>query len=317
MKNKKIKIIFAGTPEFSVPTLALIDREGFKIELVLTQPDRKSGRGMNLTSSAVKQKAQELEIPIFQPDNLNTDEVFNKIKDIGADILVVAAYGLIIPRQILDIFIKGSYNVHASLLPKWRGAAPIHRAIEAGDSKTGVTIMSIAPELDTGDMICKKSINLKKEMNTGDLTKMISNLGAELMISLIKDLEDNKIIKGTKQDESMATYANKVNKSEGKAIWSKEKTIEVIRKINAFNPFPGLFCNYKGKVLKIWKASEANFKDRGKPGTLFIDLEEVNLYIGTADGSIKIEEIQLEGKKRMTPKEFIISNNIKGGELLI
>ena len=143
MKNKKLKIVFAGTPEFAVPTLCRLNEEGNQILLVLTQPDRKAGRGMILKSSPVKQKAQELDIPIFQPDKLSNPDVYQVIKDINADVLIVVAYGLIIPIKILDIFTKGAYNVHASLLPAWRGAAPIHRAIEAGDSKIGVTIMSV------------------------------------------------------------------------------------------------------------------------------------------------------------------------------
>ena len=174
MANKKLKIIFAGTPEFSVPTLSTLYKEGYKISLVLTQPDRKAGRGMHLTSSPVKQKAKEYDIPVFQPDNLNNEDAFRRIRDVNADILIVAAYGLIIPSKILNIFIKGSYNVHASLLPAWRGAAPIHRAIEAGDSNIGVTIMSVAPKLDTGDMVRKKSIDLKKELTTGEMTEIIS-----------------------------------------------------------------------------------------------------------------------------------------------
>ena len=189
MANKKLKIIFAGTPEFSVPTLSTLYKEGYKISLVLTQPDRKAGRGMHLKSSPVKQKAKEYDIPVFQPDNLNNEDAFRRIRDVNADILIVAAYGLIIPSKILNIFIKGSYNVHASLLPAWRGAAPIHRAIEAGDSNIGVTIMSVAPKLDTGDMVRKKSIDLKKGLTTGEMTEIISKLGAELMISVVNDIE--------------------------------------------------------------------------------------------------------------------------------
>jgi len=192
MKNKKLKIVFAGTPEFSVPTLCRLNEEGNQILLVLTQPDRKAGRGMILKSSPVKQKAQELDIPIFQPDKLSNPDVYQTIKDINADVLIVVAYGLIIPIKILDIFTKGAYNVHASLLPAWRGAAPIHRAIEAGDSKIGVTIMSVVLELDAGDIVRKEDIDLDKNANTGEITKLISKLGAKLMSIVIKIL---KIIK--------------------------------------------------------------------------------------------------------------------------
>ena len=316
MINKNIKIVFAGTPEFSVPTLSALHEEGYQISLVLTQPDRKSGRGMNLKASPVKKRAQELSIPIYQPNKLSNIEVFKKLVLVDADILVVAAYGLIIPSEILDSFLKGSYNVHASLLPKWRGAAPIHRAIETGNEKIGVTIMSVIPKLDAGEMIRKESINLSKDVNTGEMTKILSKLGAELMVNVINDIDSNKTLKLTKQNEIEATYAHKVEKSEAKVMWNKITSEQIIRKVNAFNPFPGVFCIFRGKVLKIWKVTkEDNIKIK-KSGILCTNLERSNLFIGTVDGVIEVKEIQLEGKRKMTAKEFIIANKINDEELL-
>ena len=316
MINKKIKIVFAGTPEFSVPTLSALHEEGYQISLVLTQPDRKSGRGMNLKASPVKKRAQELSIPIYQPNKLSNIEVFKKLVLVDADILVVAAYGLIIPSEILDSFLKGSYNVHASLLPKWRGAAPIHRAIETGNEKIGVTIMSVIPKLDAGEMIRKESINLSKDANTGEMTKILSKLGADLMVNVINDIDSNKTLKLTKQNEIDATYAHKVKKSEAKVMWNKITSEQIIRKVNAFNPFPGVFCIFRGKVLKIWKVTkEDNIKIK-KSGILCANLERSNLFIGTVDGVIEVKEIQLEGKRKMTAKEFIIANKINDEELL-
>jgi len=316
MINKKIKIVFAGTPEFSVPTLSALHEEGYQISLVLTQPDRKSGRGMNLKASPVKKRAQELSIPIYQPNKLSNIEVFKKLVQVDADVLVVAAYGLIIPSEILDSFLKGSYNVHASLLPKWRGAAPIHRAIETGNAKIGVTIMSVITKLDAGEMIRKESINLSKDANTGEMTKILSKLGADLMVNVINDIDSNKTLKLTKQNEIEATYANKVEKSEAKVMWNRITTEQIIRKVNAFNPFPGVFCIFRGKVLKIWKVTkEDNIKIK-KSGILWTNLERSNLFIGTVDGVIEIKEIQLEGKRKMTAKEFIIANKINDEELL-
>ena len=316
MINKNIKIVFAGTPEFSVPTLSALHEEGYQISLVLTQPDRKSGRGMNLKASPVKKRAQELSIPIYQPNKLSNIEVFKKLVLVGADVLVVAAYGLIIPSEILDSFLKGSYNVHASLLPKWRGAAPIHRAIETGNEKIGVTIMSVIPKLDAGEMIRKESINLSKDVNTGEMTKILSKLGAELMVNVINDIDSNKTLKLTKQNEIDATYAHKVKKSEAKVMWNKITSEQIIRKVNAFNPFPGVFCIFRGKVLKIWKVTkEDNIKIK-KSGILCANLERSNLFIGTVDGVIEVKEIQLEGKRKMTAKEFIIANKINDEELL-
>ena len=316
MINKKIKIVFAGTPEFSVQTLSALHKEGYQIPLVLTQPDRKSGRGMNLNSSPVKKKAQELNIPVYQPNKLSNIEVIKKLIKVDADILVVAAYGLIIPSEILDIFLKGSYNVHASLLPLWRGAAPIHRAIEAGDMKIGVTIMSVIPKLDAGEMIRKESIGLSKDANTGEITKILSKLGADLMVNVINDVDSNKALKLIKQNETEATYANKIAKSEAKVIWKETTSEQVIRKVNAFNPFPGIFCIFRGKVLKIWKATKEDNIKINVSGILSVNLERSNLFIGTVDGAIEVKEIQLEGKRKMTAKEFIIANEIHDDELL-
>ena len=316
MVNKKLKIIFAGTPEFSIPTLSALHKEKYQILLVLTQPDSKSGRGMRLKSSPVKQKAEEYDIPVFQPNSLNNEDAFKRIKDIDADILIVAAYGLIIPSKVLNIFAKGSYNVHASLLPAWRGAAPIHRAIEAGDPKIGVTIMSVAPKLDTGDMVKKKSIDLEEGITTGEMTKIISKLGADRMMSVINDIDINKTLKFTKQDESITTYANKISKSEARVIWKNVTSEVLIRKINAFNPFPGVFCNFRGKIIKIWQAIKENKIEKSTPGKLYTNSEKNSLFITTTDGAIEIKEIQLEGKRKMTAKEFIITNNIKNEELL-
>jgi len=228
----------------------------------------------------------------------------------------VAAYGLIIPTKILDIFTKGSYNVHASLLPAWRGAAPIHRAIEAGDSKIGVTIMSVAPKLDAGDMVKKKSIDLEEGITTGEMTKIISKLGAELMVNVVNDIDFDKPLKFTKQDESIMTYANKINKFEARVIWKDVESKVIIRKINAFNPFPGVFCNFRGKIIKIWQARIENNVKTNEPGKLYIDSEKNNLFVTTADGAIEIKEIQLEGKRKMTAEEFIITNKIKNEEFL-
>ena len=316
MINKKIKIVFAGTPEFSVQTLSALHKEGYQIPLVLTQPDRKSGRGMNLNSSPVKKKAQELNIPVYQPNKLSDIEVIKKLIKVNADILVVAAYGLIIPSEILDIFLKGSYNVHASLLPLWRGAAPIHRAIEAGDMEIGVTIMSVIPKLDAGEMIRKESIDLSKDANTGEITKILSKLGADLMVNVINDVDSNKDLKLIKQNETEATYANKIAKSEAKVIWKETTSEQIIRKVNAFNPFPGIFCIFRGKVLKIWKATKEDNIKINKSGILSVNLERSNLFIGTVDGAIEVKEIQLEGKRKMTAKEFIIANEINDDELL-
>ena len=317
MMNKKLKLIFAGTPKFSVPTLNQLHQEGYEISLILTQPDRKSGRGMTLKPSAVKQKAIELGLPVFQPHKLNDQDVFQKIKAENADILIVAAYGLIIPSNILNIFNKGSYNVHASLLPSWRGAAPIHRAIEFGDKEIGVTIMSVIPRLDAGDMVRRKSVALDKDANTGDMTNLIANLGAELMVAVINDLNDDKQLKLIKQNEKMVTYANKINKIEAKIIWKEVTSKIIVQKINAFNPFPGVFCIFRGKIVKIWQAQISKNLEMIKPGEVAVNSQKDIIVVGTKDGCIEVNEIQLEGKRRMNAKEFISANNVNGGEIFL
>ncbi len=315
MKNKKLKIAFAGTPAFAIPTLEAIFKSGYDIPFVLTQPDRKSGRGLILKPTPIKKKAKEFKIPIFQPEKFD-DEVFKKIVNFNADILVVAAYGLIIPSKILDIFVKGSYNVHASLLPAWRGAASIHRAIEAGDSKIGVTIMLVAPALDSGDMVRKKSINLSKNSTTGEITEFLSKLGAKLMVQVLDDINNNKSLELIPQKKSMVTYAKKINKIEAKIIWKDITSNKLIRKINAFNPAPGVFCYFREKILKIWEAdNEGNIGKIGL-GKLFIDSKNNDLFVGTVDGAIRIKLIQLEGKRKMIAKEFIVANKIVNGDYL-
>tara|TARA_B100000767_G_C19754655_1_gene532369 strand:+ start:59 stop:1012 length:954 start_codon:yes stop_codon:yes gene_type:complete len=317
MTNKKLKLIFAGTPEFSVPTLSRIYQEGYEVSLVLTQPDRKSGRGMNVKASPIKQKATELSIPIYQPNNLRHYDVYQRLKTEKADILIVAAYGLIIPSDILNIFTKGSYNVHASLLPAWRGAAPIHRAIESGDKEIGVTIMSVIPKLDAGDIVRSEKIDLDENSTTGDMTNLISKIGAELMVKVLNDLSENRDLKPIQQNEKMVTYADKITKIEARVDWKDVSSEIIVRKINAFNPFPGVFCNFNGKILKIWRAKIINKFKKSEPGRIYVNTEKNNLYIGTKDGSIEVKEIQLEGKRKMSAKEFIVANKINGGEIFL
>ena len=317
MTNKKLKLIFAGTPEFSVPTLSRINQEGYEVSLVLTQPDRRSGRGMNVKASPIKQKATELNIPIYQPNNLRNYDVHQRLKAEKADVLIVAAYGLIIPSDILNIFTKGSYNVHASLLPAWRGAAPIHRAIESGDKEIGVTIMSVIPKLDAGDIVRSEKIDLDTNANTGDMTNLIAKIGADLMVKVLNDLNENRDLKPTQQNEKMVTYAEKISKEEARVVWKDVSSEIIVRKINAFNPFPGVFCNFNGKILKIWKAKTLNKFKKSEPGRIYVNHEKNNLYIGTKDGSIEVKEIQLEGKRKMNAKEFIVAHKINDGELFL
>ena len=310
MSIKKISIIFAGTPEFAVPALEKINLAGFEIKLVLTQPDRKSGRGMNVKKSPVKQKSIELGIPVYQPEVLiNNKEALNKITSKKADILIVVAYGLIIPEEILNAYNGHIYNIHASLLPRWRGAAPIHRAIEAGDKETGITIMKIVNKLDAGPMIMKEKVSIAGEDTTDFLSKKLSKLGASMINTLLKNIERGKVIKLEKQNEEDVTYAKKINKLE--AIADLNNSPEVLcQKIRAFNPFPMININFEGKSLKIVKAKIYNkeIKKNIAIGKLFLQGEDLLLKLSS--GVLKLEEVRLEGKKTMIASDFVKGHQV-------
>ena len=310
MSIKKISIIFAGTPEFAVPALEKINLAGFEIKLVLTQPDRKSGRGMNVKKSPVKQKSIELDIPVYQPEVLtNNKEALNKITSKKADILIVVAYGLIIPEEILNAYNGHIYNIHASLLPRWRGAAPIHRAIEAGDKETGITIMKIVNKLDAGPMIMKEKVSISGEDTTDFLSKKLSKLGASMINAFLKNIERGKVIKLEKQNEEDVTYAKKINKLE--AIADLNNSPEVLcQKIRAFNPFPMININFEGKSLKIVKAKIYNkeIKKNLAIGKLFSQGEDLLLKLSS--GVLKLEEVRLEGKKTMIASDFVKGHQV-------
>jgi len=311
MNIKKISIIFAGTPEFAVPALEKIYLAGFEIKLVLTQPDRKSGRGMNVKKSPVKQKSIELDIPVYQPEVLiNNKEAINKITTKKADILIVVAYGLIIPDEILNAYNGHIYNIHASLLPRWRGAAPIHRAIEAGDKEAGITIMKIVKKLDAGPMIMKEKLFVSEEDTTDSLSKKLSDIGASLITTLLNDIERGKVIKLEKQNEENVTYAKKINKLEAIADFNNSPEV-LCQKIRAFNPFPMINIDFEGKSLKIVRANIYNKKEithNLASGKLFLHGEDLLLKLSS--GILKLEEVRLEGKKTMIASDFVKGHQV-------
>jgi len=310
MSIKKISIIFAGTPEFAVPALEKINLAGFEIKLVLTQPDRKSGRGMNVKKSPVKQKSIELDIPVYQPEVLiNNKEAINKISSKKADILIVVAYGLIIPDEILNAYNGHIYNIHASLLPRWRGAAPIHRAIEAGDKETGITIMKIVNKLDAGPMIMKEKVPISGEDTTDFLSKKLSQLGSSMITSLLNNIERGKVIKLEKQNEEDVTYAKKINKLEAIADFNNSPEV-LCQKIRAFNPFPMININFEGKSLKIVKAKIYNKEINHNLATGKLFLHGEDLLLKLTSGILKLDEVRLEGKKTMKALDFIKGHQV-------
>lgn len=311
--NKKLKIVFAGTPQFAVPTLERISNVSFEIICVLTQPDRKAGRGMKTIPSQIKNTANKLGLLIMQPQSLKNSEVFKTLKDLNADILVVAAYGLIIPEKILNLFHKGCFNVHASLLPRWRGAAPIHRAIESGDNKIGVTIMKVVSKLDAGPMIRKISIDLLTQSTTGEMTNLLAFKGAELMAEVLEDIAKGNEITFTVQDETKVTYANKINKTEGKLNFD-DSPDKLIRKIKAFNPYPGITYIFRSKILKIWDAIPIHALpiENFSPGDLISIDKKLILVLNR--GALELFEVQLEGANKISGKEFIKRYSLDNGD---
>jgi len=297
--------MFAGTPEFSVPTLLALNSDYCKVTHVLTQPDKKSGRGMKNSYSPVKKIAVSLNIPILQPTTLKDIDIYEVLRACNADILIVVAYGLIIPKRVLDLFPMGCYNVHASLLPRWRGAAPIHRSIENGDKRTGVTIMKVVEKLDAGPMLVSKSIDLDNSMTTGEVTKSLAKIGAILMRQIVFSFQQKEKISATEQNESLVTYAEKINKSEAKLNMSHTPEI-ILRKINSLNPSPGASIIFRDKILKIWRANLIEDRDGSKQisiGELYTYNEELILKL--ENGVIQIMELQLEGKNRIDANSFI------------
>jgi len=301
-----LKIIFAGTPDFAVPALQALYDKGYEVVGVLTQPDRPSGRGLKLHPSPIKLKANELDIPVYQPSELKSKTSYDSLAAIDFNVMIVAAYGLIIPQAILDLPSFGCFNIHASLLPRWRGAAPIHRAILMGDEVTGVTIMRVVQKLDAGDMIKKTEIQISEKDTTEQLTKTLAVLGAQLMAEVMDELIGKGELQSTPQDEASVTYAEKVTKEESTINW-EDPSLVIARKIRAFNSFPVAQAEYREVVCKIWDAEiSLEASQKGKIGQI-IKLDEF-IHVKCGEGTLSIKELQMPGGKRLKSKEFILGH---------
>ncbi len=307
-----MKIIFAGTPEFAVPALAALIQAGHEIVMVLTQPDRPAGRGMQLKASPVKQLALQYNLHVFQPESLKPAEVQTQIAASQADVMIVAAYGLIIPTVVLNMPKFGCYNIHASLLPRWRGAAPIHRALLAGDAETGITIMEVVPALDAGAMVCKGVVPIHDTDTTQTLHDALARMGAELMVQAMDDLTKNGVLPATQQDDSLVTYAHKLEKNEAAIHWNKS-AVEISRQVRAFNPFPVATAQFRGETCRIWFATAVNQKNNAKCG----EIVALGAYIHAAcgQGVLEIHELQMPGGKRQTAQQFVQGQHVKLGEI--
>jgi methionyl-tRNA formyltransferase len=303
-----MKIVFMGTPQFAVPGLKKLIDSGYDIAAVITQPDRKSGRGYKLTPSPVKQLAQQRGIKVLQFEKIRSEEGVKAVKDIAPDIIVTAAFGQILPVSILDIPPLGCINVHASLLPAYRGAAPIQWAIINGETRTGVTIMYMDPGLDTGDIISSASVDIGEHMTGGELYDVLSELGAELLVKTLKDIESGAAGR-IKQDESKSSYYPPLSKELGRIDWNKPAK-EIYNLVRALDPVMGTFARIGGDAIKIWSASV--LPGSAEPGRLVFADAKRGLVVGTGEGLLRIESMQAPGTRRMSPEEFFRGRKLNG-----
>tara|TARA_B100001057_G_scaffold252230_1_gene252485 strand:- start:1036 stop:1968 length:933 start_codon:yes stop_codon:yes gene_type:complete len=304
------KIIFMGTPFFAVPILKSLYQNGFPISVVYTQPPQKSHRGQKINKSPIQGISETLNINFRTPQTLKeNNEEYKFLKELDADLAIVVAYGQIIPKNFLNLTKKGFINIHGSILPKWRGAAPIQRSIMNLDEETGISIMKIVEELDSGPISNIYKIKLERNENAQEVTERLSLLAAEKILDNVDDILDNKI-KFTNQDSSKATYAKKIEKSEGKINWN-DNASNIVGKINGLFPLPGAFFNFNGERYKILKAEIGN--GIGKVGEVLNDKLEIACI---NNQSIKILEIQRQGKKPQKIGEFMLGSQIKKGSLI-
>ena len=304
-----MRLIFAGTPDFAAVALKALIAEGHDIALVLTQPDRPAGRGLKLTPSAVKVVAQAHGLPIAQPASLKDAAVQQQLSAVAAEVMVVAAYGLILPQAVLAIPPRGCFNIHASLLPRWRGAAPIQRAILAGDTETGITIMQMDAGLDTGAMLAKYAIPIDAEDSAKTLHDKLATLGGTAIVDVLR--QDCPIAEA--QDNAQASYAAKLSRDEGVLDWTKPAS-EIARAVRAYNPFPGAQTQWRGERLKLWTAQAIDLL--GEPG-LVLAADKTGIIVACGRGALRITELQRAGGKYLAAAQFLAGCEIKPGAIFL
>jgi methionyl-tRNA formyltransferase len=296
-----LKIVFAGTPEFAASSLEAIIQAGHKVIAVYTQPDRPAGRGKKLLASPVKQCALQHGIEVFQPESLKDEVAQKELKDLDADLMIVAAYGLILPKAVLEMPKLGCVNIHASLLPRWRGAAPIQRAIQAGDVGTGITIMQMDEGLDTGAMLLRKFCTITEQSTGGSLHDELAKLGAE---AILEYLSDHTTLEPEAQEDSLANYAHKLSKEEAKIDWSKT-ALEIERTIRAFNPWPVAFAELDDTRIRIFEAQADESKASGTQAGTILEKNKTGVLVQCGEGQLRLLTIQLPGSKAMKIADFV------------
>jgi len=306
-----MKIIFAGTPEFAVPSLHALIASGHEVCAVYTQPDRPSGRGRQLHPTPVKAVALAAGIPVFQPLTLKTEEDFQQLVALKADLMVVVAYGMILTQAVLDVPPLGCINVHGSLLPRWRGAAPIQRALMAGDEKTGVTIMKIVRKLDAGDMLHKEELVIGAQDTSSDLHDKLAELGAVGLMKVLAHIESGTL-HAEPQDEALVTYAEKLSKTEAVIDWTQSAE-EIARKVRGLNAWPVAQTIYQGQVLRIWQAEPLAESYDLPAGT--VRCTNKHLDVATGQDSLRLLEVQLPNGKRISAQAFLAAHTVNGVQL--
>lgn len=321
--NYTPQVVFAGTSEFAATALTAIYEAAFPVPLVLTQPDRPAGRGMRLKASPVKRYAQQRDLVIAQPPSLRRNGKFpaeataaiNLLCATPHDVMVVAAYGLLLPQEVINIAPHGSINIHASLLPRWRGAAPIHRAIEAGDTETGITLMQMDADLDTGAMICQERTAIGSTDTTAILHDRLAKIGAKLIIDTLAELKRNGNLIATPQPNDGAIYAQKISKHEAMLDWRRPAVV-LAHQIRAFNPFPGSSASLaNGIPLKIWAAESIDtpIQNNMQPGQIIAVCSD-SIFVVCGEGTLRVTQLQKPGGRRLTVREFLTSTPLATGQ---
>ena len=309
-----MKLVYMGTPDFAVPPLTALVEAGHEVAAVVTQPDKPKGRGKAVLMTPVKEKALSYGIPVYQPARVKKDEEFLKtLREINPDAIVVAAFGQILPKEILELPKYGCVNIHASLLPKYRGAAPIQWAVIDGEKESGITTMMMDVGLDTGDMLDRTVIPLAEDETGGSLFEKLSRAGGQLILKTLEALENGTAVR-TKQPEEGATYAGMLDKSLGNIDWT-QSAAKIERLIRGLNPWPSAYTGYKGKTMKLWAADVLEGTFEGVPGEI-IKVEKERFLVRTGDGALAVKELQLEGKKRMDAASFLRGFSLEEGEIL-
>ncbi len=308
----KPRIIYAGTPDFATPPLRALLDAGHQVVGVYTQPDRPAGRGRKASASPVKQCALEAGLPVCQPLNFRDEAAIEELEAFAADLMIVAAYGLILPQRVLDAPRLGCINIHASLLPRWRGAAPIQRAILAGDDESGITIMRMEAGLDTGPMLHKATCPIQAEDTGGELHDRLAALGAEALMAALPGILDGSL-KGEVQDDALANYAKKLEKQEATIDWS-QSAAQIDRQIRAFNPWPVAQTPLGEKMLRVWRATPMAREANAEPG-MVVACTRDGVDVASGDGVLRILQLQLPGKRAMHSIDFVNAHNLEGETL--